>query len=83
MDSLEFKIRINSLSEFNEVMTLAESMGYYNELMFENIPKVKSLFLPNDSRHIQWSHRGIEEYNDLPCKEVTIEELKCYIKMRE
>lgn len=71
-----FKIAIKNESEFNDVMSIAESMGYYNALEFRIIPHVKTLFLPSDSKHIQWSHRNIDEYSDLSGKEVSIQELK-------
>nr|WP_277603842.1 hypothetical protein [Acinetobacter dispersus] len=58
-------------------MALAESMGYYNELEFKYIPHVKSLFLPSDCRHIQWSHRPLEDYpSDKHGREITLDELK-------
>lgn len=72
----EFKVAVNNESDFNTVMALAESMGYYNGLEFKDIPKVKVLFLPNDCKHIGWSDRGIEHYQKRFGKEVSIEELK-------
>jgi len=71
-----FKIAIKNESEFNDVMSIAESMGYHNELEFRLIPHVKTLFLPSDCKHIQWSHRNIDDYSDLSGKEVSIQELK-------
>ncbi|WP_151732535.1 hypothetical protein [Acinetobacter ursingii] len=71
-----FKMAIKNESEFNDVMSIAESMGYYNVLEFRLIPHVKTLFLRIDSKHIQWSHRNIDEYSDLSGKEVSIQELK-------
>lgn len=72
----EFKVAVNSESDFNIVMALAESMGYYNGLEFKDIPNVKVLFLPNDSKHISWSYRGIEKYKGRFGKKISIEELK-------
>ncbi|ENV09524.1 hypothetical protein F966_02182 [Acinetobacter higginsii] len=73
----EYKLRINNEFEFKSVMVLAEPMGYYNELEFKYIPHVKTLFLPSDCRHIQWSHRTIDDYpQDKHGREITIEELK-------
>ncbi|WP_109067512.1 hypothetical protein [Acinetobacter baumannii] len=72
----EFKVAVNNESDFNSVMALAESMGYYNGLEFKYIPNVKVLFLPNDCKHISWSHRGIEKYKGKFGKEISIEELK-------
>lgn len=70
-----FKIAIKSESEFNEVMSIAESMGYYRGLEFKYIPKVEVLFLPSNSKHIQWSDKPIESYKSQG-KEVSILELK-------
>ncbi|NUG49680.1 hypothetical protein [Acinetobacter lactucae] len=72
----EFKVAVSNESEFNTVMALAESMGYYNGLEFKYIPKVKVLFLPDDCKHIGWSDRGIENYQKRFGKQVSIEELK-------
>ena len=36
----EFKVAVNNESDFNSVMALAESMGYYNGLEFKYIPNV-------------------------------------------
>ncbi len=72
----EFKVAVNNESDFNSVMALAESMGYYNGLEFKYIPNVKVLFLPSDCKHISWSHRGIEKYKGKYGKVVSIEELK-------
>ncbi|MDO7392199.1 hypothetical protein Q5X44_17925 [Acinetobacter baumannii] len=72
----EFKVAVNNESDFNVVMALAESMGYYNGLEFKYIPNVKVLFLPSDSKHISWSHRGIDKYKGRFGKEISIEELK-------
>ncbi|MFY6042280.1 hypothetical protein ACOUVZ_06990 [Acinetobacter baumannii] len=73
----EFKVAVNNESDFNSVMALAESMGYYNGLEFKDIPNVKVLFLPNDCKHISWSPRGIENYKGRKYgKEVSIDELK-------
>lgn len=76
MNAITYKVRIRNEAEFKEVMILAESMGYYNALEFKHIPHVKTLFLPSDCKHIQWSHRNIDEYSDLSGKEVSIQELK-------
>lgn len=76
MNTITYKVRIRNEAEFKEVMILAESMGYYNGLEFKHIPHVKTLFLPSDCEHIQWSHRNIDEYSDLSGKEVSIHELK-------
>lgn len=72
----EFKVAVNNESEFNIVIALAESMGYYNGLEFKYIPKVKVLFLPSDCKHVEWSHKGLEHYQGRFGKEVSIKELK-------
>lgn len=76
MNAVTYKVRIRNEAEFKEVMILAESMGYYNALEFKHIPHVKTLFLPGDCKHIQWSHRNIDDYSGSSGKEISIQELK-------
>lgn len=71
-----FKIAIKNESEFNDVMSIAESMGYYNALEFKHIPQAKCLFLESDSKHIKWGHRNLDDYVDPSCKPVSINELR-------
>lgn len=60
-----YKLKVSCEDDFNKIMSLAESIGYYNGLSWEGmLTKTQTLQLNHDTKHIQWSHRPIESYAD-------------------